>query len=104
MSDRRLILVVEDDPALREAVRFTLDSAQFATVAVAGGTEALAALARQPFDLVLTDLRMQPLDGLALLRALRSRAPHLPVMLMTAFGDVEQAVTAMLGRMFVRTE
>ena len=95
MSAPRHILVVEDDPALREAVRFTLDSAQFVTVAVASGTEALDALARQPFDLVLTDLRMQPLDGLALLRALRSRTPHLPVMLMTAFGDVEQAVTAM---------
>jgi len=89
------VLVVEDDPALREAVRFTLDTAQFATVAVAGGAAALDALARQPFDLVLTDLRMQPMDGLDLLRAIRTRAPHLPVVLMTAYGDVEQAVAAM---------
>lgn len=95
MISRLHVLVVEDDPALREAVRFTLDTAQITACAVAGGADALAALARQPFDLVLTDLRMETMDGLALLQAVRRQAPLLPVLLMTAYGDVEQAVAAM---------
>jgi two-component system response regulator FlrC len=52
-------------------------------------------LERQTFNLVVSDLRMQPMDGIELLRAIRSREPHLPVLLMTAFGDVDKAVSAM---------
>ncbi|MBL8425786.1 MAG: response regulator, partial [Candidatus Accumulibacter phosphatis] len=89
------ILVVEDDLALREAVCDTLELAGQAVVAAAGGAEALQLLARQTVSLVVSDVRMLPIDGIALLKEIRSRFPHLPVVLMTAFADVDRAVEAM---------
>ncbi|MDP1653634.1 MAG: sigma-54 dependent transcriptional regulator, partial [Rhodocyclaceae bacterium] len=59
------------------------------------GPAALRLLEREAFNLVVSDLRMQPMDGIELLKAIRGREPHLPVLLMTAFGDVDKAVSAM---------
>jgi two-component system response regulator FlrC len=89
------ILVVEDDPDLAEALADTLAIAGYAVERALDGRAALAVLAEQPVDLVLTDVQMQPMDGQALLRQLRRRYGSLPVLLMTAFGTVEQAVEAM---------
>ncbi|MBL8446169.1 MAG: sigma-54-dependent Fis family transcriptional regulator [Zoogloeaceae bacterium] len=97
MIENLNILVVEDDGALRDAVSLTLEMAGHRIVAVDGGPAALEAAAQGGFQLVVTDLRMQPMDGLALLEALRGRWPHLPVLLMTAYGDVSSAVAAMRG-------
>ncbi|HRD33432.1 MAG TPA: sigma-54 dependent transcriptional regulator [Rhodocyclaceae bacterium] len=97
MSDQTRILVVEDDAALRDAVCMTLELARHHVVGVDGGPGALAALEREVFDLVISDLRMQPMDGLELLGEIRTRVPQLPVLLMTAYGDVEKAVSAMRG-------
>ncbi len=91
------ILVVEDDAALRDAVCFTLEMAHHRVTGVDGGPAALAELGRQSFNLVVTDLRMQPMDGLQLLHEIRTRLPQLPVLLMTAYGDVDKAVAAMRG-------
>ena len=91
------ILVVEDDAALRDAVCFTLEMARHRVTGVDGGSSALAALENDVFNLVVTDLRMQPMDGLQLLHEVRSRYPQLPVLLMTAYGDVDKAVAAMRG-------
>ena len=91
------ILVVEDDAALRDAVCFTLEMARHRVTGVDGGPSALAALENDVFNLVVTDLRMQPMDGLQLLHEVRSRYPQLPVLLMTAYGDVDKAVAAMRG-------
>ena len=89
------ILVVEDDPNLREAVCDTLELAGQAVVSASGGEEALKLLAAQPVALVVSDVRMMPMDGIALLKEIRSRFPHLPVVLMTAYADVDRAVEAM---------
>ena len=91
------ILVVEDDAALRDAVCFTLEMARHRVTGVDGGPSALVALENDVFNLVVTDLRMQPMDGLQLLHEVRSRYPQLPVLLMTAYGDVDKAVAAMRG-------
>ncbi|NCA72241.1 MAG: sigma-54-dependent Fis family transcriptional regulator [Sphingobacteriia bacterium] len=95
MSEPLNVLVVEDDPALREAVCFTLDMARIQASGVDGAEAALAALASHAFNLVVSDLRMLPMDGLQLLREIRARHPGLPVLLMTAYGDVDKAVAAM---------
>ena len=95
MSERLPILVVEDDPNLREAICDTLELSGRAFVAVEGGREALAALERQAVSIVLSDVRMMPMDGIELLRAIRVRFPHLPVVLMTAYAEVGRAVEAM---------
>ena len=91
------ILVVEDDAPLRDAVCLTLEVAGHAVTGVGDGPAALAEVEKEAFNLVLSDLKMQPMDGLQLLAELRQRLPQLPVLLMTAFGDVEKAVDAMRG-------
>ena len=96
MSEHCLpILVVEDDPSLREAIGDTLELAGRAHVAVDGGEAALKVLAEQAFSIVVSDVRMMPMDGIALLKEIRARLPHLPVVLMTAYAEVDKAVDAM---------
>ena len=97
MTDKLDILVVEDDAALRDAVGLTLELAGHRPVGVDGGPAALELLRQRAFHLVLSDLRMEPMDGLQLLAEVRARLPQLPVLLMTAYGDVEKAVSAMRG-------
>jgi two-component system response regulator FlrC len=91
------ILVVEDDEALRDALLITLEAAGHKPSGADGGPAALALVERQSFHMVISDLRMSPMDGLQLLGELRQRKPGLPVLLMTAFGDVDKAVAAMRG-------
>src|SRR5574343_205890 len=89
------ILVVEDDPSLREAIGDTLELAGRPYVAVDGGEAALKTLAEMAFSIVVSDVRMMPMDGITLLKEIRSRLPHLPVVLMTAYAEVDKAVDAM---------
>ncbi|HMW19207.1 MAG TPA: sigma-54 dependent transcriptional regulator [Accumulibacter sp.] len=95
MTQNLPILVVEDDAALREAVCDTLELAGQTVIAAGGGEDALQLLERQAVSLVISDVRMLPMDGIALLKAIRHRLPALPVVLMTAFADVDRAVEAM---------
>ncbi|MDT3668898.1 MAG: sigma-54 dependent transcriptional regulator [Aromatoleum sp.] len=97
MIEQLNILVVEDDDALRDAVCLTLEMGGHGVTGVDGGPSALTEVGRQAFNLVVSDLRMQPMDGLQLLAELRARLPQMPVLLMTAYGDVEKAVAAMRG-------
>jgi len=91
------LLVVEDDAALRDALLITLETAGHRVRGANGGPAALALLERESFHMVVSDLRMSPMDGLQLLGEIRQRKPGLPVLLMTAFGDVDKAVAAMRG-------
>jgi len=91
------LLVVEDDEALRDALLLTLEAAGHRPVGAGSGSAALALIERESFHMVVSDLRMAPMDGLQLLAEIRSRKPGLPVLLMTAFGDVDKAVAAMKG-------
>lgn len=96
MSDHRLpILVVEDDPSLREAIGDTLELSGRAYVAVDGGEAALKVLGERAFSIVVSDVRMMPMDGITLLKEVRARLPHLPMVLMTAYAEVDKAVDAM---------
>jgi DNA-binding NtrC family response regulator len=88
------ILVVDDEPKLGRVVAEMLELDGHAVVRAGGGRDALARLAA-PFDVVVTDLRMPEVDGLAVLRAARARVPPPEVVLMTAYGTAESAVEAM---------
>ncbi len=89
------ILVVEDDSALAQALGDTLSLSGHEVLQATDGEQALATLDRESVDMVLTDVQMRPMDGQTLLRNLRSRYADLPVLVMTAYGTVEQAVAAM---------
>ena len=97
MSEKLNILVVEDDEALRDALQVTLETAGHDADVADGGPAALEALKRSGYNMVVSDLRMSPMDGLTLLGEIRNRHPGMPVLLMTAFGDVDKAVAAMRG-------
>ncbi|MBI4390789.1 MAG: sigma-54-dependent Fis family transcriptional regulator [candidate division NC10 bacterium] len=89
------ILVVDDEAPQRELLAGFLAKQGYEVVPVASGNEALARLQRETFDLILTDHRMPQMSGLDLLKAAREVNPELPVVVMTAYGSVEQAVAAM---------
>jgi len=87
MHDPRRILVVEDEASLRFSMVAYLEDSGHACREAADGEEALALLEAEPFDLVITDLRMPRLDGFALLEALRVVRPKLPVVVVTGTRD-----------------
>src|SRR3569623_503458 len=89
------VLVVEDDGALREALSDTLQLAGYSVVSAADGSSALDILAKHKMDIVVSDVQMQPMDGNALLKQIKKEYPTLPVVLITAFGTVDMAVSAM---------
>ncbi len=95
MQDSAAVLIVEDDPSLSEALCDTLELAGIPARAAGDGRSALEILAREPIGMVVSDVQMPELDGHRLLRQIRSRQPHLPVVLMTAYGTVQKAVEAM---------
>ena len=94
MSKSR-ILLVEDDRALREALADTLALGGYDYLEAADGEAALTLLQRESVAMVVSDVNMPGMDGHALLRTLRERFPQLPVLLMTAYGTVQNAVVAM---------
>ncbi len=89
------LLIVEDDHDLRDALCVTLELAGYLVTPAADGSEALAVMQRHPVGLVVSDIQMQPMDGLGLLREIKQTYPGVPVVLMTAYGDIESAVAAM---------
>jgi DNA-binding NtrC family response regulator len=94
-SRKARILVVDDEPSARTGLERLLRQEGFATSAAANGREALDATREMPFDLVITDLKMPEMDGLELLAELHKDQPNLPVIVVTAFSDVQSAVAAM---------
>src|ERR687885_1490625 len=89
------ILLVEDKESLRRVLRLTLESAGYTVAEAEDARAAAQALAREPFRLVLTDLRMPHGSGLDVLRASKEASPDAPVVLMTAYGSIDEAVQAM---------
>jgi two-component system response regulator GlrR len=88
------ILVVDDDPGLLRLLTIRLRAENYDVEAVEGGPQAVAAASRFRPDLVITDLRMEPMDGIALLKELQNRWPGLKVILLTAHGTIPDAVQA----------
>lgn len=89
--------MVEDDGDLAEALCTILGDAGFATLHASDGEAALELAGANPVNLILSDVQMQPMDGLQLLAASRSEFPGVPVVLMTAYASIDKAVAAMRG-------
>src|SRR5438309_6061494 len=94
MPDRR-VLVVDDERSMRELLAIMLKQAGHDVTLAEGGEQAVEVLKSESFDLVITDLRMLKVDGLAVLRATKEHSPHTVVLVVTAFASTETAVEAM---------
>jgi two-component system response regulator GlrR len=88
------ILVVDDDPGLLRLLTIRLRAENYEVEAVESGAQALAAASRFRPDLVVTDLRMDEMDGIGLLKELQNRYPGLKVIILTAHGTIPDAVQA----------
>ena len=89
------ILIVDDEPEMRIALETTLQREHYQLVCAEDGQEALEQFENHLFDMVLTDVRMPKLSGLELLREVKKRSPKTPVLMMTAYGTIDNAVEAM---------
>ena len=92
---KRYVLVVDDEPHMRRVLEIMLHQAGHEVFAAGNGREALEILRGNPVDLVITDMRMPEMDGIALLTRLRADGVDVPVIVITAHGSVESAVEAM---------
>lgn len=89
---RPRVLVVDDHLAMAEVLSEGLTDHGFDAVPLGSGKKAAALLGREPFDALVTDLRMPDVDGLALLTQSRRQAPERPVLIMTAHGAIDSAI------------
>ena len=88
------VLVVDDDAAILEVLEMRLGAMGFDVTPTTDGPRAVTLATEQRFDVALFDLRMDPLDGIALMEAVHARQGRLPVLIMTAHGTIETAVEA----------
>jgi len=94
MTSHERILVVDDEEQMRDLLAKVLERKGYQVSVCGDGTEALALLEREPADLVITDVRMPGLNGMEALRAIKELNPEIVVLIMTAFGSIDQAVQA----------
>ncbi len=90
-----VVLVVEDDMDLREAICDTLELGGYETLSAENGQKALMIVDQEHVDLVVSDVQMDQMDGHTLLKNIKTRRTDLPVLLMTAYGTIENAIKAM---------
>ncbi|MCP1674087.1 two-component system response regulator GlrR [Natronocella acetinitrilica] len=97
---KRNVLLVDDDPGLLRLLSIRLKSAGYSVNTAPSGERALAVLAAQRPDVIITDLRMDGMDGLALFDAVHREHPTLPVIILTAHGSIPEAVEATRNGVF----
>ncbi|MFP1843691.1 two-component system response regulator GlrR [Lonsdalea quercina] len=88
------LLLVDDDPSLLKLLGMRLTSEGFNVTTAASGQDALRLLVREKIDLVISDLRMDEMDGLALFAEIQTQLPGMPVIILTAHGSIPDAVAA----------
>ncbi|MBC2680310.1 MULTISPECIES: sigma-54 dependent transcriptional regulator [Pseudomonas] len=100
MSARQKILIVDDEPDIRELLEITLGRMKLETRSARDVNEAREWLGREPFDLCLTDMRLPDGTGLELVQFIQQRYPHVPVAMITAFGSLDTAINALKAGAF----
>ncbi|HMP77311.1 MAG TPA: sigma-54 dependent transcriptional regulator [Kiritimatiellia bacterium] len=89
------ILLVDDEPSILNVLSTLMKSEGHESIAVRGGEKAQEVLLSEYFDLMISDIRMSPLDGMQLLKVAHRERPQMAVIMLTAYGSVETAVQAM---------
>ncbi|MES2820546.1 MAG: sigma-54 dependent transcriptional regulator [Pseudomonadota bacterium] len=100
MSTRQRALIVDDEPDIRELLEITLGRMKLDTRSARNVKEAREWLAREPFDLCLTDMRLPDGTGLELVQHILQRHPQVPVAMITAYGSVDTAINALKAGAF----
>src|SRR5947208_4345224 len=94
MTPSNRILLIEDDSSAASALRRVLADEGYVVVVVARGDDGLNQARKDPFDVVITDLKLPGLDGMELICRLHEARPRLPIVLMTAHGTTDTAIEA----------
>ncbi len=89
------ILVVDDDPQMRAALKEAINRLGYDTIVAENGLDALSKLTKTPVSLVITDMKMPKMDGLSFLKEVRKTVGNLPVLVITGYGTIENAVETM---------
>ncbi len=100
MSPRQKILIVDDEPDIRELLEITLGRMKLDTQSARNVGEARDKLARDSFDLCLTDMRLPDGTGLELVQYIQQRHPQVPVAMITAYGNLDTAINALKSGAF----
>src|SRR5690348_11329641 len=88
------ILVINDEAEIREGLELLLSSEGYSVTSAETGESGLSRLEQEPYDLLLLDVSLPDRNGLDLLRDIRQRDPHLPIVLITAYGSIDMARAA----------
>jgi FixJ family two-component response regulator len=88
------IFFVDDEPAIRRAARRAMESSGMHVSVFPSGQDCLAALSQETCDVLITDIRLDGMDGISLLREVKRCFPGLPTIIVTAYGDIPMAVVA----------
>jgi two-component system response regulator PilR (NtrC family) len=89
------ILVVDDELSMRELLEYMLEKEGYGVICAANGKEALNRIGKEPYDLLLCDIRLGDMTGLEVLKASKKKNPHVTVIMISAFATTETAVEAM---------
>jgi len=89
------VLIIDDESEIRESLQTLLEMEGFEVESAVSGEDGISQMADRPFDLVLLDLTLPGRNGMEILAEIHSQDAHLPVIMITAYGTVENAVRAM---------
>ncbi len=95
MNDRHSILLVDDEPEFRKAMQRMFEKSGYDVTVAGDGEEALQHLSNLGFDLIISDLRMPNLNGLELMEEIKRKKISVPVIFITAYGEVESYMDLM---------
>jgi DNA-binding NtrC family response regulator len=95
VTEKQKILLVDDDPEFRRAMKKLFEKSGYDVTAAGDGEEALEALGKSRFDLIISDLRMPRLDGIELMEEIKRKKVNVPVIFITGYGEVESYMDAM---------
>jgi signal transduction histidine kinase len=94
ITEKKRILVVDDEYSIREALNMFFEGRGFETKLAANGLDALNIVEKEDFDIIISDIRMDKMDGVSLIKKLRQSNKKVPVIFITAFPELENAVEA----------
>ena len=95
MSEKPKILIVDDETIMRNSLTKWLEGDDFTPIAVSSGMQALEILEKDEPDVILVDIKMPGMDGITLLKKLKEKHENIPVIMITAYATVENAIESM---------